>query len=100
MKSKSGPYNTPCRFSNPVSFSGLLDWAYFGFLTSFHLGFVSLSVSFPRRFRSAGFDGKTVMLPPAGEINPYGVAWARIRDEDGNGIYAPPLTEVRCRVVV
>lgn len=33
------------------------------------------------------WDGKTVTLPPAGPINRDGVSWARIYDEDGNGIY-------------
>ncbi|MBX7134081.1 MAG: hypothetical protein K1X67_15515 [Fimbriimonadaceae bacterium] len=39
------------------------------------------------------WDGKTVTLPPAGPINPDGVSWARIRDEDGDGIYDLRLIE-------
>lgn len=39
------------------------------------------------------WDGKTVTLPPAGPINPGGVSWARIRDDDGNGIYDLRLVE-------
>ena len=39
------------------------------------------------------WDGNTVTLPPAGSINPDGVSWARIRDEDGNGIYDLRLVE-------
>ena len=38
-------------------------------------------------------DGKTVTLPPAGPINPDGVSWAWIRDDDGNGIYDLRLVE-------
>lgn len=33
------------------------------------------------------WDGKIVTLPPAGDLNPDGVSWAWIRDDDGNGIY-------------
>jgi hypothetical protein len=33
------------------------------------------------------WDGKKVTLPPAGPVNPDGVAWAWIHDGDGNGIY-------------
>jgi hypothetical protein len=40
-----------------------------------------------------GWDGETVTLPPAGPINPDGVSWAWIRDEDGNGIYDLRLAE-------
>lgn len=40
-----------------------------------------------------GWDGETVTLPPAGPINPDGVSWARIRDQDGNGIYDLRLVE-------
>lgn len=39
------------------------------------------------------WDGKTVTLPPAGPINPHGVSWAWIRDDDGNGIYDHRLLE-------
>lgn len=39
------------------------------------------------------WDGKTVTLPPAGRLNPDGVAWARIHDDDGNGIYDLRLAE-------
>ena len=39
------------------------------------------------------WDGKTVTLPPAGPINPDGVSWAWIRDDDGNGIYDRRLVE-------
>jgi hypothetical protein len=39
------------------------------------------------------WDGSTVTLPPAGAINPDGVSWARIRDEDGDGIYDLRLIE-------
>ena len=39
------------------------------------------------------WDGRTVTLPPAGAINPDGVAWAWIRDEDGNGIYDRRLAD-------
>ncbi|OBJ12066.1 hypothetical protein A5624_11605 [Mycobacterium sp. 1482292.6] len=39
------------------------------------------------------WDGKTVTLPPAGPINPDGVSWAWIRDDDGNGIYDLRLLE-------
>jgi hypothetical protein len=42
---------------------------------------------------SIEWDGKTVTLPPAGPINPDGVSWARIRDDDGNGIYDLRLAE-------
>ena len=52
----------------------------------------------PRRGRyiadyEIGWDGETVTLPPAGPINPDGVSWARIRDEDGNGMYDLRLAE-------
>lgn len=40
-----------------------------------------------------GWDGKTVTLPPAGPVNPDGVAWAWIRDEDGNGVYDDRLAD-------
>jgi hypothetical protein len=40
-----------------------------------------------------GWDGETVTLPPAGPINPDGISWAWIRDEDGNGIYDLRLAE-------
>lgn len=33
------------------------------------------------------WDGETVTLPPAGPTNPDGISWARIYDDDGNGIY-------------
>jgi hypothetical protein len=39
------------------------------------------------------WDGKTVTLPPAGRLNPDGVSWARIHDDDGNGIYDLRLAE-------
>lgn len=39
------------------------------------------------------WDGKTVTLPPAGPVNPDGVAWAWIRDDDGNGIYDHRLAD-------
>jgi hypothetical protein len=39
------------------------------------------------------WDGETVTLPPAGPINPDGVSWAWIRDDDGNGIYDLRLVE-------
>ncbi|WP_373203184.1 hypothetical protein [Mycobacterium marinum] len=39
------------------------------------------------------WDGKTVTLPPAGPINPDGVSWASISDDDGNGIYDLRLVE-------
>lgn len=39
------------------------------------------------------WDGATVTLPPAGPINPDGVAWAWIRDDDGNGVYDRRLVE-------
>jgi hypothetical protein len=39
------------------------------------------------------WDGKTVAFPPAGPINPDGVSWAWIRDDDGNGIYDLRLAE-------
>lgn len=39
------------------------------------------------------WDGTTVTLPPAGAINPDGIAWARIRDDDGNGIYDHRLAD-------
>ena len=39
------------------------------------------------------WDGKTVTLPPAGPIDPDGVSWARIQDDDGNGIYDLRLVE-------
>ena len=33
------------------------------------------------------WDGRNVTLPPAGALNPDGVSWAWIRDDEGNGIY-------------
>jgi hypothetical protein len=39
------------------------------------------------------WDGKNVTFPPAGPTNPDGVSWARIRDDDGNGIYDLGLVE-------
>jgi hypothetical protein len=39
------------------------------------------------------WDGKTVTLPAASPINPDGVSWAWIRDDDGNGIYDLRLVE-------
>lgn len=39
------------------------------------------------------WDGTTVTLPPAGPMNPDGVAWAWIRDDDGNGIYDHRLAD-------
>jgi 5-methylcytosine-specific restriction endonuclease McrA len=33
------------------------------------------------------WDGTSVTFPAAGEINPDGVSWAWIRDEDGRGLY-------------
>jgi integrase len=38
-------------------------------------------------------DGKTVTLPPAGPVNPDGVPWAWIRDDDGNGFAGMRLGE-------
>jgi hypothetical protein len=39
------------------------------------------------------WDGNAVTLPPAGSINPDGVSWAWIRDDDDNGIYDRRLME-------
>lgn len=39
------------------------------------------------------WDSETVTLPPAEPINPDGVSWAWIRDDDGNGIYDLRLVE-------
>jgi 5-methylcytosine-specific restriction endonuclease McrA len=33
------------------------------------------------------WDGRSVTFPPAGDINPEGVSWAWIRDEDDRGLY-------------
>ncbi len=39
------------------------------------------------------WDGTTVTFPPAGPINPDGVPWAWIHDDDGNGVYDRRLAE-------
>lgn len=39
------------------------------------------------------WDGHTVTLPPAGALNPDGVAWAWIHDEDYIGVYDRRLVE-------
>ncbi|QZH66444.1 hypothetical protein [Mycolicibacterium farcinogenes] len=39
------------------------------------------------------WDGKAVTLPPAGPMNPDGVSWAWIRDDEGNGIYDHRLAD-------
>ncbi|MFF0817772.1 hypothetical protein ACFYVR_21800 [Rhodococcus sp. NPDC003318] len=39
------------------------------------------------------WDGTTVTLPPAGDLNPDGVSWAWITDDDGEGIYDRRLVD-------
>ncbi|MFW0797779.1 hypothetical protein AAFP30_28525 [Gordonia sp. CPCC 205515] len=45
------------------------------------------------RLYAIEWDGRTVTLPPAGMINPGGVSWASIRDNDGEGVYDRRLVE-------